>query len=513
MKYDNCYQLIGNTPLIKINSLSKQYNCNIYLKLEKYNFTGSSKDRAVKNMILNAIKDNKINANTTIIEASSGNTGIALAGICASLKLKCIIVINDNVSNERIKILKMLGSKVILIPSIQKMKGCINKVNELLKSINNSYSLSQFNNINNRLAHYQYTAKEIVNDLNEIDGFFCSAGTYGTLQGISMYLKEFNDKIKVIEARPIHKNHRITGTFSNVKPDKLLMKYVDQIIKVEDLDSIKMVKEIAKQEGIMIGLSSGLALASCVKYLSQNKLNNVVVLCPDGLDRYYSCKYLFDETYDIKEDINYIHKILFSKDDYYLDDIFIKYGIYEKEIKKIRKLLDFDCKAIYQMDPSAISKKQIIDIYPGFFAILVYRIANLINAHGDKVLSRKLSEYAHSVTGIDIHPEAKIGKSFAIDHGTSIVIGQTTIIGNNVRIYQGVTLGALSLSNAKQLIGKKRHPTIKNNVIIYAGASILGGNTIIGNNVTIGSNVFVTSSIKDNVTVLLSNKNYTIKEK
>ena len=172
MKYDNCYQLIGNTPLIKINSLSKQYNCNIYLKLEKYNFTGSSKDRAVKNMILNAIKDNKINANTTIIEASSGNTGIALAGICASLKLKCIVVMNDNVSKERIKLLKMLGSKVILIPSVQKMKGCINKVNELLKSINNSYSLSQFNNINNRLAHYQYTAKEIVNDLNEIDGFF-----------------------------------------------------------------------------------------------------------------------------------------------------------------------------------------------------------------------------------------------------------------------------------------------------------------------------------------------------
>ena len=140
-------------------------------------------------------------------------------------------------------------------------------------------------------------------------------------------------------------------------------------------------------------------------------------------------------------------------------------------------------------------------------------IANLINTHGNKQLARMLSEYAHSVTGIDIHPEAKIGKSFAIDHGTSIVIGQTTIIGNNVRIYQGVTLGALSLSNAKELIGKKRHPTIKNNVIIYAGASILGGNTIIGNNVTIGSNVFVTSSIKDNVTVLLSNKNYTIKEK
>ena len=513
MKINNVFDLIGNTPLVKLQSLSNKYNCNIYVKLEKYNFSGSSKDRAVMNMLNKAMQENKINSEATIIEATSGNTGIALASICANLKLKCIIVLPEDSNIERVNLLKLLGAKLVFTHKEDKLNGCIKKVNELLNEIENSYTLSQFNNVNNELAHYENTAKEIINTLPNIDGFVACAGTYGTIKGISNRLKEFNDKIKVIEVRPKHKKHRIPGIYSNAFKDNVSEDYVDEIVKVEDLSSFNMVKLIAKQEGLLVGLSSACAISGCLQYLENNKLNNVVILCPDGLERYLSNSLLFDENYDVEKDIKYIKKIMFTDKYFYLDDIFIKYNIFESQAIDIKKQLQLDIKAILNMDPSAIDENQIIDDYPGFFATFVYRISHQLTKNGQHRLARKLSEYAHSVTGIDIHPGASIGKSFAIDHGTSIVIGETCEIGNNVRIYQGVTLGALSLSDASKLKGKKRHPTIKNNVIIYAGASILGGNTIIGNNVTIGSNVFITSSIKDNVTVILSNKNYLIKEK
>lgn len=513
MKINHIYELIGNTPLIKIDSLSSEYNCNIYLKLEKYNFSGSIKDRAVMNMLIKAFEDKKINDNTTIIEATSGNTGIALASICARLKIKCIIVLPSDSNEERVNLLKLLNAKVIFTPSKEKMKGCIKKVIELLSTIENSYSLFQFENINNEMAHYTYTANEIISELPDIDGVFLTGGTYATLKGISKRLKEFNDKINVVEVRPSTKKHRICGVFSNTVNDNVSKKYIDKVVRIEDLYSINMVKKIASQEGLLIGLSSGLAISGAIKYIKDNKLNNIVIVCPDGIERYISNNFLFNEKYNIEYDLKYIKEIMFTKKDFYLDDIFIKYGIYESEAKNIKNKLVLDCIAIQKMDPAVINKKQIINDYTSFFAIFVYRIAHVLTLHKKDILARKMSEYAHSVTGIDIHPKAIIGKSFAIDHGCGVVIGETCKIGNNVRIYQGVTLGAKSLSKSNVIKNKKRHPTIKNNVIIYAGAYILGGNTIIGNNVIIGSNVFITNSIKDNVIVSLSNKNYILKER
>jgi serine O-acetyltransferase len=149
----------------------------------------------------------------------------------------------------------------------------------------------------------------------------------------------------------------------------------------------------------------------------------------------------------------------------------------------------------YESDPAATDLKEIVLTYPGYYAIIVYRIAHLLNNMNIKYLPRMLSEYAHSKTGIDIHPNANIGNYFFIDHGTGIVIGETTVIGHHFKIYQNVTLGALSLREGKNLKGTKRHPTIGNYVTIYAGATILGGNTIIDDNTTIGSNAFVIKSI------------------
>ena len=177
-----------------------------------------------------------------------------------------------------------------------------------------------------------------------------------------------------------------------------------------------------------------------------------------------------------------------------------------REIPQVRSLLQTDLQAAFDGDPAASGKEEVIFCYPGLFAITVYRLAHVLYTLGVPMIPRIMTEYAHSVTGIDIHPGATIGEYFFIDHGTGIVIGETTVIGDRVKIYQGVTLGALSTRGGQNLRGKRRHPTIEDNVTIYAGASILGGNTIIGKNSVIGSNAFITESVEPNTTVTPKNK-------
>ncbi len=176
-------------------------------------------------------------------------------------------------------------------------------------------------------------------------------------------------------------------------------------------------------------------------------------------------------------------------------------------IPEIRRILATDVRAAYDGDPAAKSYDEIIFSYPGILAIMVYRIAHVLHEHKIPLLPRIMTEYAHSVTGIDIHPGARIGKSFVIDHGTGVVIGETTQIGKNVRIYQGVTLGALSLPKdaGEKLRGQKRHPTIEDDVIIYAGSTILGGDTVIGARAVIGGNVWLTESVPPDTKVLVEN--------
>lgn len=206
-------------------------------------------------------------------------------------------------------------------------------------------------------------------------------------------------------------------------------------------------------------------------------------------------------------------------------DIAFKYGCkkpieYDSNISKtiVDKLFDKlpelqislinDANSIYNGDPAATSKSIIISSYPGMLAIYVYRVAHILYLENVPLLPRMMTEYAHSRTGIDINAGAQIGDCFCIDHGTGIVIGETTIIGNNVKIYQGVTLGALSTRKGHDLMGFKRHPTIGNNVTIYSGATVLGGDTVIGDNCIIGGNTFITKSIPENTKVTLSSKEY-----
>ena len=177
-----------------------------------------------------------------------------------------------------------------------------------------------------------------------------------------------------------------------------------------------------------------------------------------------------------------------------------------RQIPQVRALVQTDLQAAYDGDPAATGMAEIIFAYPGLYAITVYRLAHVLYTLKVPMVPRIMTEHAHSITGIDIHPGATVGEYFFIDHGTGIVVGETTVIGNNVKLYQGVTLGALSTRGGQNLRGKRRHPTIEDNVTIYAGASVLGGETVIGRDSVIGSNAFITTSIAPCTTVSMKNQ-------
>ena len=177
-----------------------------------------------------------------------------------------------------------------------------------------------------------------------------------------------------------------------------------------------------------------------------------------------------------------------------------------RQIPELRAVIQTDVQAAFDGDPAATSKDEVIFCYPGLFAITVYRLAHILYTLNVPLLPRIMTEHAHSITGIDIHPGATIGKFFFIDHGTGIVIGETTIIGDHVKIYQGVTLGGLTTRGGQSLKGQKRHPTIEDNVTIYANASILGGETVIGRDSVIGANAFITHSSAPGTTVTIKNQ-------
>lgn len=214
------------------------------------------------------------------------------------------------------------------------------------------------------------------------------------------------------------------------------------------------------------------------------------------MDFYYAAE---NYVLGCSDDLNQVKQMFLSfikKDD-------TKAEQFVKQLPSIRKQLKKDLKFFMESDPAADSEEEVVLAYPGFKAIRYYRVAHVLYELGEHLFARIIAEEAHVITGVDIHPGAQISCPFFIDHGTGIVIGETTIVGERVKIYQSVTLGALSLSKGSSLKGVKRHPTIGNDVTIYAGVSILGGDVTVGNNVTIGSNVFLTESIPDGTRVTI----------
>ncbi|RGG91128.1 cysteine synthase A [Coprobacillus sp. AF02-13] len=300
--------LVGNTPLVRVNNLIKkdELKADVLAKLEYFNPAGSVKDRIAKEMILDALEKGLINENTTLIEPTSGNTGIGLSAVATALNLKIIITMPETMSVERRNLMKAYGAELVLTPGSEGMKGAIAKAKELSSQIENSFIPGQFENPANPTAHYKTTGPEIYEQTEgKVDIFVAGVGTGGTISGIGKYLKEKNPEVKVVAVEPASSPvlstgkggaHKIQGIGAGFVPETLDTKIYDEIITVENEDAFATGKEMAKTEGILVGISSGAALYAA-KELAKREENagkTIVVLLPDGGDRYLSTPLIQD---------------------------------------------------------------------------------------------------------------------------------------------------------------------------------------------------------------------------
>ena len=300
--------LVGNTPLVRVNNLIKkdELKADVLAKLEYFNPAGSVKDRIAKEMILEALEKGLINENTTLIEPTSGNTGIGLSAVATALNLKIIITMPETMSVERRNLMKAYGAELVLTPGSEGMKGAIVKAKELASQIENSFIPGQFENPANPTAHYKTTGPEIYEQTEgKVDIFVAGVGTGGTISGIGKYLKEKNPEVKVVAVEPASSPvlstgkggaHKIQGIGAGFVPETLDTKIYDEIITVENEDAFATGKEMAKTEGILVGISSGAALYAA-KELAKREENagkTIVVLLPDGGDRYLSTPLIQD---------------------------------------------------------------------------------------------------------------------------------------------------------------------------------------------------------------------------
>jgi len=295
---DNILKLIGNTPMVKINKLNPNKNVNIFVKLEGQNPGGSIKDRIALKMIEEAEKTGKLTKEKTIIEATSGNTGIAIAMIAAVKGYKAEIVMSEAVSVERRKMIAAFGAKITLTDGKLGTDGAIQKTRELVaKSPDKYYHPDQFSNNNNILAHYETTAAEIWKQTEgKIDYFVAAIGTSGTLMGISKYLKQKKPTIKVVSAEPV-RGHYIQGLKNMeeaIVPAIYDRRRLDDIIMVETEAAYELARQVVKNEGIFCGMSSGAAMFASLKIAKKIKSGNIVTIFPDRGEKYLSTS-LFDK--------------------------------------------------------------------------------------------------------------------------------------------------------------------------------------------------------------------------
>lgn len=295
-------QLIGHTPLLELSHLEKEFNLDakIIAKVEYFNPSGSVKDRIAFAMIEDAEKSGKLKKDFTIIEPTSGNTGIGLASVAAAKGYKIIIVMPETMSVERRQLMKAYGAELVLTDGSKGMKGAIAKAEELSKSISKSIILGQFVNPANPAIHEKTTGPEIYNDLDgNVDVFVAGVGTGGTITGVGHYLKSKNKNIKIIAVEPsssavlstgVSGSHKIQGIGAGFVPEILDTKIYDEIVTVENEDAFKTGKLIAKKEGILTGISSGATVWAAISVAKRPELKgkNIVVLLPDAGDRYFS---------------------------------------------------------------------------------------------------------------------------------------------------------------------------------------------------------------------------------
>ena len=295
MLYENVLGLIGNTPMVKLSNINFELNSKLYAKIEKNNLSGSIKDRACYQMIISMINEGKLKKGSPIIEPTSGNTGIGLACLCNYFSLNCIIVMPESMSLERRKLIKDFNGKLELVQG--GMKECKERANELNKEIPDSIILGQFDNENNVKAHYFYTAKEILNDLPDVDVIICGIGTGGTISGIGKYVKDNNLNIEVIGVEPKSSplitlkkvgKHKIQGIGANFIPSILDQSAISKMVLVSDEEAIESARELVKKEGLFVGISSGANYAAAKQLIKDPiyKKKKILMIFPDSGERY-----------------------------------------------------------------------------------------------------------------------------------------------------------------------------------------------------------------------------------
>lgn len=296
---NNILDLIGNTPIIELKEFSPNKNVKIFAKLEYLNPSGSIKDRIAKYMIEKAEKNGKLKKGMTIVEATSGNTGIAFSMVASIKGYKMFAVMPEFSSKERIKIMKHYGANVILTPAEKNVKGTVEAAKKLTKKLN-AFMLNQFENPDNMEAHYETTGKEILNQIKEkIDVFVAGVGTGGTLLGVAKRLKEKNKETRIIalepESSPILTKgeigpHKIEGIGEGFIP-KLIennIKLIDKIMTVKDENAINTAKQLTKKHGLFVGISSGANVYAATQIAKKMEKGIIITVLPDGADRYYS---------------------------------------------------------------------------------------------------------------------------------------------------------------------------------------------------------------------------------
>lgn len=302
MLFKNASELIGNTPLVELTNIEKQYSlkAKLYAKVEYFNPTGSVKDRIALSMINDAFNKGLINENSVLIEPTSGNTGIGIAALCAMKNIKCILVMPESMSIERRKLLSIYGAKLVLTEAKEGMGGSIKKAKELEKTIPNAVILGQFDNEANPRIHYLTTGKEIYNDLNgKVDIFVAGIGTGGTISGTGKYLKEKIKDVKIIGVEPLSSpvisqnkkgSHKIQGIGAGFIPSTLDLSIIDKVETCSDEDAFAFARIVPSIEGMLVGISSGASLKVAIDYAKkdENANKNIVVLFPDSGDRYLS---------------------------------------------------------------------------------------------------------------------------------------------------------------------------------------------------------------------------------
>jgi len=306
---NNVGELIGNTPIVRLHNIDIELYGEIYAKCEFMNPSSSVKDRIALNMITKALESGKINKDTHIIEPTSGNTGIGLASICASMGLKLTLTMPESMSLERRQLIAAYGANIVLTPSNLGMSGAVNRAKELSELDKNSIVLDQFSNPDNPLSHEKTTALEILNDMDKmVDIFVAGVGTGGTISGVGKVLKEEIQDVRVVAVEPLASNvlsggtpapHKIQGIGAGFIPKTLNTNIYDEIIMIENDEAMDMAREIAKKEGILVGISSGANVAAAVKLASklENKGKRILTILCDSGERYLSTG-----MFDIKKD-------------------------------------------------------------------------------------------------------------------------------------------------------------------------------------------------------------------